>query len=311
MSVTSTNNTVDKADLRWHKLSHLPISSFPQSVLFLGPNVRHTLKLTQQLIKHLLCSSEYKPCEQCRSCKFLLKNTHPDVLYITQEKPTSAIKIDQIRALHDDIYRTPLCATHRIIIIHPAHELNRAAANALLKILEEPPKHAIFILLAEHLNTLPATIMSRCQRYHAPELGDQANAGMSDYLSKGCYDLEDSPRVLLLQQQQDIINKICDLSEGSISVCQLASALGKHELHDWLWFFHLFIADLLKYKLLPGEFFSSDPRVQKLVDAHSFVHYFKQLDIIQDLTKKINQDIPLNPALVLETLLMGFVRSHV
>lgn len=295
--------------MSWSKLEQLPVSEFPQSVLILGPNVRHTLELTQQLMKHLLCSSENKPCGLCRSCKFLIQNTHPDVLYITQEKPTSSIKIDQIRSLQSHIYQTPLCATHRVIVIYPAHELNRAAANALLKILEEPPKHAIFILLAEHLNTLPATIMSRCQRYYVPDDASESHHTGFGYLNCVGYDLEDSPRGILLQQQQDIMNKLCDLSEGKISVCQVAATLGKHDLQDWLWFFQLFTASLLNYKLLPEASVVDDARLQKLIEAYSAVHFFKQLDEIQNLTKKLNQDIPLNPILALETLLIDYVQK--
>ncbi len=187
----------DKTTLLWTKLTHLKCSDFPQAIVLLGQNVSHTLDLTRQLMKHLLCSSEIKPCGICRSCKFLIQNTHPDVLFITQEKPTSAIKIDQIRAIQNDIYQTPLCATHRLIIIHPAHELNRAAANALLKILEEPPKHAICILLAEHLNTLPAAIMSRCQRYYVPEAQFASDINAPGYLKLGLHYSAESPRGLL------------------------------------------------------------------------------------------------------------------
>jgi DNA polymerase III subunit delta' len=298
----------DKVALLWTKLTRLAISEFPQSVLFLGPNVPHTLALTQQLIKRLLCSEEDKPCGDCRSCNFLRQNKHPDVLFITQEKPTSAIKIDQIRSLQSNIYQTPLCATHRVIIIHPANELNRAASNALLKILEEPPKHAIFILLAEHLNTLPATIMSRCQRYHVPESKITSDANTPGYLSLGMHYPEDSPRGILFQQQQEIIDKLCDLSDRKISVCQLASTWGNHAIHDWLWFFQLFTASVLLHQLLPEEPVFFDVRVQHLAQAYSPVHFFKQLDIIQELTKKINLDIPLNLTLALEILLMGYTK---
>lgn len=298
----------DKAALFWTKLTRLANSGFPQSLLFLGSNPTHTLELTQQLIKLLLCSEETKPCGVCRSCIFLNQNKHPDVLYITQEKPTSAIKIDQIRSIQANIYQTPLCSKLRVIIIHPAHELNRAASNALLKILEEPPKHAIFILLAEHLNTLPATIMSRCQRYHIPEPTLASDADTPGYLSLGMHYPEDSPRGILFKQQQEIIDKLRDLSNNKISVCQLASIWGHHAIHDWLWFFQLFTASILQHQLLPEEPIFFDSRIQHLTEAYSPVHFFKQLDIIQELTKKINQDIPLNPTLALETLLMGYTK---
>ena len=288
------------------KLNQLLITGFPQSVLFLGSNMSHALTLTQQLIKRLLCSEENKPCGFCRSCNFLIQNTHPDVLFITQEKPTSAIKIDQIRSIQNNIYQTPLCGMYRVIIIHPANELNRAASHALLKILEEPPKHAIFILLAEHLNTLPATILSRCQRYHIPESHMILDTNTPGYLSCGQQYPKESPRGLLLQQQQEIIHKLCDLSEGKISACQLAATWGNHALHDWLWFFQLFTASVLKHQLLPKETVFFDVRVQQLTKTYSPVHFFNQLDIIQEFTKKINQDIPLNPTLALETLLIEF-----
>jgi len=297
----------DKTALFWTKLNQLVASGFPQSVLLLGPTHTNTLALTQKLMKLLLCSSEEKPCGVCRSCNFLIQNTHPDVLFITQEKPTSAIKIDQIRSLQANIYQTPLCGTHRVIVIHPANELNRSAANALLKILEEPPKHAIFILLAEHLNTLPATIISRCQRYHVPESKIASDENTPGYLSLGAHYPEESPRGILFKQQEEIIQKLCDLSEGKTSVCQLSSAWGNHALHDWLWFFQLFTASLLQHQLLSEEPVFFDARLQKLAQAYSPVHFFKQLDIIQELTKKINQDIPLNPTLALESLLIGYI----
>jgi len=298
----SSNNA-----LLWGKLNQLITSGFPQSVLFVGATHTNTRALTQALIQRLLCSAEDKPCGVCRSCKFLKQDEHPDVLYITQEKLTSAIKIDQIRSLQADIYKTPQCASHRVIVIHPANELNRAAANALLKVLEEPPKHAIFILLAEHLNTLPATIISRCQRYNIPEPDALSDASAPGYLSLGLHYPETSPRGMLFQQQQEIIHKICDVSEGKASICQLASTWGHHALSDWLWFFQLLTATLLQHRLLPDTEVFNNMDLQKLARAYSPVHLFKQLDIIQELTKKINQDLPLNPTLALETVLMGYI----
>lgn len=298
----------NKTALFWAKLNQLIKTGFPQSVLLLGPAHTNSLILTRQLIKLLLCTSEQKPCGACRSCNFSEQDTHPDVLFITQEKPTSAIKIDQIRALQDNIYQTPLCGKHRVIIIHPANELNRAAANALLKILEEPPKHAIFLLLAEHLNTLPATIISRCQRYHVPDSNITSDTNTLGYLNLGAYYPGESPRGILFKQYPEIIQKIYDLSEGKASVCQLASTWGHHALHDWLWFFQLLTASLLQHQCLSDAEILHDIRLQKLTETYSSVHFFKQLDIIQKLIKQINQDIPLNPTLALESILMGYTK---
>ncbi len=286
-----------------------PIAHFyhalPQALLLVGSQHANVLDLAHHLSAFFLCESDKKPCHQCRSCQFMKQKTHPDLLLVVPEKIGSAIKIDQIRSLQQEVYQTPQCATHRIIIIHPANELNRAASNALLKILEEPPRHVHFILIAEHLDTLPRTIVSRCQLYHVPEPEPRLKTQASSYLSIGLHYNETTPRGLLFKEQEDMIQKLCDISSHHASVCQVAQTYSKHALSDCLWFFQLLTATLLKYQLIPDRLL--DKRMQQLASKHSPVHYFKQLDMIFDFTKKINQDIPLNPTLVLESLLMGYL----
>ena len=281
--------------------------ALPEALLLIGPEHTHALDLVHSLIAYFLCESEKKPCNTCRSCHFIQQKTHPDVLFLTQEKPGSAIKIDQIRSLQHEIYQTPQVATHRIIVIHPADELNRAASNALLKILEEPPKHIHFILIATHVETLPATIMSRCQSYQLPEPEPILNAETPGYLNIGLHYDETTPRGLLFKEQQNIIQKISEIANQNASICQVAAEYSSHALSDWLWFFQLLTATLLQYQLLPNQLLVSNQPLQQLANKHSPVHYFKQLDMILEFTKKINQDIPLNPTLALETLLMGYI----
>lgn len=288
-------------------LDSFVVSGLPQTLLFLGSQHTHGLVFIHRLIQHVLCDASNKPCETCRQCRFLKQKTHPDVVYIHQEKPNAAIKIDQIRALQHDIYQTPQCASHRMIVIHPADELNRAAANALLKILEEPPKHVIFILLARHLDTLPATLVSRCQKMYIPEPEVRVDARAPGYLALGLQYDTTSSRGLLFKHQLLMIHQLCDLSEGESSVCKLASAWSVYTLSDCLWFFQLLIGTILKHKLMPEQAVFSDARVQALAARYSPVHFFKQLDMILKLTRDLNRDIPLNPTLALETLLMGYI----
>ena len=88
---------------------------------------------------------------------------HPDVEWIKPEKNGGAIKIDQIRELQNTAYLTPQRARYRLIVIEAADRMNTASANALLKILEEPAQHTVFILIAQQLSTVLPTILSRCQ----------------------------------------------------------------------------------------------------------------------------------------------------
>jgi DNA polymerase III subunit delta' len=287
-------------------LERLVATGLPQTLLFLGTQHTHGLAFIHRLIQHVLCEASKKPCGNCRQCHFLKHKTHPDVVYVHQEKPSAAIKIDQIRALQHDIYRTPQCSAHRLVVIHPADELNRAAANALLKILEEPPKHVIFMLLARHLDTLPATLVSRCQKMYIPEPEPCVDKYAPGYLALGLHYDATSSRGALFKHQLEMAHQLCDLSEGQASVCKLASAWSSYTLNDCLWFFQLFVSTLLQHQLMPEQVIFSDTRVQALAERFSPVHFFKQLDIILKLTRDLNRDIPLNPTLALETLLMGY-----
>lgn len=288
-------------------LNKLQTQTLAQSILFVGQESSRPLDFAQQLVAASFCESEQKPCGSCRPCLLLKKNVHPDLLVITQEKPGAAIKVEQIRNLQQEVYQTAQCAKHRVIMIHPADELNRAAANALLKVLEEPPRHAHFILIAAHLDTLPATIMSRCQTYQVPEPECILDVSIPGYLAMGLHYHNTSSRGLLFQKHAEFIQRLSHVSEHHGSICQLAAQYTEHALIDMLWLFQLITTTLLQYQLLAENRMSPNPNLEQLAKKHSPAHYFKQLDTILEFVKKINQDIPLNPTLTIETLLMGYV----
>ena len=100
-------------------------------------------------------------CGLCRSCRKIKSANHPDILHL---KPSgNFIKVQQIRELLKTIALRPFEAKTRVVILQDAHAMNPSAGNALLKILEEPPKNTIFILTTEEFSGLMPTIVSRCQ----------------------------------------------------------------------------------------------------------------------------------------------------
>ena len=108
---------------------------------------------------------ELDACGSCRSCQQILARTHPDFFVIEPdaEQATPQIKIEQVREIEHQVMYRPLISTRKICLIDDADRMTIGAANALLKTLEEPPDHSLFLLVTSRPAALPATIRSRCQ----------------------------------------------------------------------------------------------------------------------------------------------------
>jgi DNA polymerase-3 subunit delta' len=157
----------------------------PHALLLHGAAGSGKLALAERFAQALLCEadrSQSAPCGSCAACRWFLAGSHPDVRYVEPEaiarqaasaeddeapavkpvKPSREIKIDQIRALADFINLGSHRGGARIAILHPAEDMNAAAANALLKSLEEPPPGTVFLLVSHRPWRLPPTVRSRC-----------------------------------------------------------------------------------------------------------------------------------------------------
>ena len=141
------------------------------ALLLHGPEGCGKAELAKRMVRRLLCGEPAADgaCGQCLSCQSLLSGAHPDAFMVTfiinknTGKLNKEIKIDQIRELIDSLSLTTTISERKVALIAPADFMNRNAANALLKTLEEPPGNAVIILLAHQPSRLPVTIRSRCQ----------------------------------------------------------------------------------------------------------------------------------------------------
>ncbi len=106
--------------------------------------------------------TDSNPCGECENCRGI---ENGEILDVVEMDAASNRKIDDIRSIIDEVAFTPSRAKYRVYIIDEVHMLTQEAFNALLKTLEEPPKHVIFILATTEVHKLPATITSRCQRF--------------------------------------------------------------------------------------------------------------------------------------------------
>ena len=104
------------------------------------------------------------PCEGCRACRRVLARAHPDLAFLGLEEESRQIRIEQVRELSAELSLTSHGGGYKVAIVSPADALNRFAANALLKTLEEPPARTLLVLVVTQPSRLPATVLSRCQR---------------------------------------------------------------------------------------------------------------------------------------------------
>ena len=148
--------TALKNELRTGRLAH--------AYLFTGSRGTGKTSCAKILAKAVNCLSprDGDPCNECDNCRGIDAGTILDVVEIDAASNNG---VDNIRDLRDEVNFSPSIAKYRVYIIDEVHMLSAGAFNALLKTLEEPPEHVIFILATTEVHKLPATILSRCQRF--------------------------------------------------------------------------------------------------------------------------------------------------
>ncbi len=203
---------LDSSEAREELLKIFKSEKIPHALLFSGPRGIGKTSAARIVAKAVNCekvqSTEYKehrefePCNQCDSCISITNGTNVDILEIDA---ASNRGIDDIKELREKIKLSPASAKYKVYIIDEAHMLTPEAFNALLKTLEEPPKHAIFILCTTDPEKLPKTIISRCQRINFKKA---SNKEIVDKLIKICKEEG-------LDFEEKTLSHIAKLADGS------------------------------------------------------------------------------------------------
>lgn len=148
---------------RWRQV--IAEARLPHALLFTGLPGTGKRRFARRLARAHLCSGDEagnRPCGGCSQCRWLAAGSHPDLLVLEPEEGKTELRVDPVRELGAALTLTGTSG-RRAAIVDPAHAMNRAAANAFLKTLEEPPAGVLLMLVSEQPSRLPATIRSRCQ----------------------------------------------------------------------------------------------------------------------------------------------------
>ncbi len=199
----------------WQNWQHyLTQSKIPHALLLHGRRGCGVHDFALRLCCSLLCNSDNnsKLCLECGGCRLFLTGNHPDYLMIEAEQ--DQIKIEQVRYAINFLQLSRHYPNHKIVLIKEVDKLNYAAANSLLKTLEEPPVESIILMTCRQPSTLTPTIRSRCHRIHIKEPGTEAIAwlafemSISEEAAKQKLMLSNNSPLIALEEASDKPNKL-------------------------------------------------------------------------------------------------------
>lgn len=284
-------------------------NNIPNALLFTGGNNTFLKKVANNFAKAANClnplgNSFFQiPCNKCKSCKKIINNMHPDILHISPDNQT--IKISVIRNLYQLIISKPNEAKVRVVLIEDAETMNEQAQNAFLKMLEEPPTNTFFILIANNINPLLATIVSRCRNiwFKPVETPDMETSSIEETNKINWT----KRREWLLKEMTNLISNNPNSRFKRLRPLLLAEKLSKEPdlLKDSLAIVRTFLRDLaiIRYssdKIINSDYLKSLTSISKQLSLRNNIAFFKELY----KTERRNKSNPSSIRLNLETLFL-------
>jgi len=257
------------------------------------------------------------PCGECRPCRRALAWQHPDLTLVTPLEDSRQIRIEQLRDLAAELALTSHAGGYKVGVLTPADSMNRFAANALLKTLEEPPARTLLVLVASQPSRLPPTVLSRCQRLavRAPTRAE-AIAWLTEVRGTGAWDaaletVGEAPMLLvqadpepLAQIGAEARQTLDAVAAGRADPLATAERWARSELPVRLRCFENWLTERIRRGQGAGDLMPEVRAGPNLPGAGAFLNIrelFGLLDEVRELRTAL--DVPLNRALALEALL--------
>lgn len=281
-------------------------NSMSHAYLFCGTRGTGKTTTAKILSRAVNCQAgdQDHPCNQCPSCQSILDSSNLDVIEIDAASNNS---VDDIRELRDTVKYTPANSKYKVYIIDEVHMLSQGAFNALLKTLEEPPSYVIFILATTEPNKIPATILSRCQRFDFKRVsvGDLIERMKLICKSESIDIDEDALRIIArngqgsVRDSLSILDKCLSFGGSSLTGDQVLDLLGGSDPGQLLEMAKAIIdADVCRSMEMIDDYFMWGKDLRLLVEditdffrSLMMVKIFGQASDLVDLTKDQVQEI--------------------
>lgn len=314
--------------LPWHKpqwdslQARRKAGSLPHALLLCGARGLGKQHFAAHFAQAVLCATpqaDGQACQQCRPCTLFRSGSHPDYRRIGPEEDSKVIKIDQIRALCMALSMTSQYGGYQITHIDPADAMNNAAANSLLKTLEEPTPNTLLLLVTDRPASLPATVRSRCQRvlFHNPSEA-QARAWLQPQIPVG-QDIEallavaeGAPlRALALAQgdalkrRQALFSDLAQVARAAADPLAVAAGWLKSDLKETLDWLRTGVMDMIRLKTVDqSRLVNRDlgKELQRLADGLDLQALYGHLDRLTQAARLA--DTSVNNQLLLEDILI-------
>lgn len=329
----------DSNILDWHRSTWQSLVAdkpqWPHAVLLKGNEGIGKLLFAQQLAKGLLCekSVTMDACGSCTGCRWMACTIHPDFKVMTSEvladetdekasdkakKPRTQILIEQIRELSYYINIGAQRTMGKVVLLHPAEALNANAANALLKMLEEPPPQTFFLLVSHGPQKLLPTLMSRCRQIGLP--APAASDALTWLVGQGAFNPELSLaqaggaplRAAELdgdgdywQQRSVLLRHLTAVEFDALAAADEAHKMDGARVLDWL---HQWVYDLVFLKMNGKIRYHLDcagrlTALSNRLESVNMLRYFRELSGQRRIV-----DHPLNARLFIEQLMLSYSR---